>query len=722
MLGLVAGLAAGAWVGLLLADGGSAGRADGAPRAEEPDGALPMPGDGSVPARPRAGGVTPGLPHVEAPPTPSGQGAVTGHVRDDQGKPISGVRVTLTPDAGDLTFDEGGGDEEATPEEEIRRAIRRIRCEAAARRSAVSGDDGAFRIDGLAEHRSHVVSTWSRDHDTHVAGNRWQFRAGDTIDVLAVPVARVRVEVTGADGVQVGKADLSAQTEAGDQSRGHSWTPASPLMRLSRQPWRLRATSGPHGQFESEEVALDLSSGPPSAPVQLRLAPRTGVAGTVSFSGPGRPFRCWIAARRLLDGAAVATDRLFRESGPATFPDDDGTFGLFDVEPGRWLVGAVASGNLVLATTEVEVRAGATAAADFAIDGGENLGTVLVRITTSDGVAPVVNGFSAGIGHAGDTWSSSTDWKPVGPGVWRVALADGDPDWLARTPRAADMKWTVVVQSASHGAAGADVRPGVDREVAIRLDPAATLDVTVSGAVREAGMRYSVSVAPVEDGEWGWSSAEVDASGRARVATLRPGPATVTLELQLGGWEARELSRTTIAVAPGANTLELSVPQVWDVTVRPDVDGARDFGLMRRDEDGSWSWCADPRVIDGTSIYPRLPAGSYRLRRDPGGANPPGEMSFALPGTTDIRFVPRPFRAARLDVSDGTPAHAAGFRTGDLIVAIDGKEFADWAETEAALDAARAKHASRFTVLRSGSRIEIESSVRDLDSWEPASL
>ncbi len=84
-------------------------------------------------------------------------------------------------------------------------------------------------------------------------------------------------------------------------------------------------------------------------------------------------------------------------------------------------------------------------------------------------------------------------------------------------------------------------------------------------------------------------------------------------------------------------------------------------------------------------------------------------MTVVVPANAVVTFVPQKKNALRLRLPDDAGELAElGFRDGDLIVGIDGVEFADEEGMQSSLTATLSKPTAVLEVLRSGVRLSIE--------------
>jgi type II secretory pathway component PulC len=83
-------------------------------------------------------------------------------------------------------------------------------------------------------------------------------------------------------------------------------------------------------------------------------------------------------------------------------------------------------------------------------------------------------------------------------------------------------------------------------------------------------------------------------------------------------------------------------------------------------------------------------------------------MHVVVPRDREIRWDPKPINALAVSVDDPEGYLArAGFRTGDLVVGINGTAFTDMLQMQGVFMSAMGKEEARLTVLRGGAELEL---------------
>jgi hypothetical protein len=210
-------------------------------------------------------------------------------------------------------------------------------------------------------------------------------------------------------------------------------------------------------------------------------------------------------------------------------------------------------------------------------------------------------------------------------------------------------------------------------------------------------------------------SSQIDLRGRKKFGPLDPGPYELDLGLttsvSLGGRGGTTLSTTPITLLPGKNLQTVQMPSLHQLAVIVEgMDPNSRIDLRQLSPDGSGFTGVQvngARVgTGGRVVFERIPGGTYKLLTH--GREPEGEMVVDVSGPSEVRFEPKPLNAMYVTVADPAGHLAgAGFKTGDLIVGLDGSPFVDQAQMNALLNGAAVKESARARVRRDGMEIDL---------------
>jgi hypothetical protein len=269
-----------------------------------------------------------------------------------------------------------------------------------------------------------------------------------------------------------------------------------------------------------------------------------------------------------------------------------------------------------------------------------------------------------------------------------------------------DGRFFVSVTSQRFGKKEVAYVPGTDRDLSIRFEAPASLVLTVAGYAG-SGFEGLVNVSLASSGDGVRRSTRgpspvggggLSPEGRLSMKPLVPGSYEVRLTVRVGEHEAVPVASAPIVLSTGENAHTVKLPPLYEVT----VEGLPGRSATLRPKDRSWSvWGLD--VKEGQLMLRGLPAGSYVVE-----AMGEGHMEFRVPGPRVLKFAAKPINALLVRIEDETGALArAGFRTGDLVIGVNGKTFENMRQMQAALLGASGDEPPRLLVRRGGRRLEI---------------
>ena len=535
-----------------------------------------------------------------------------------------------------------------------------------------------------------------------------QARAGDTVDFRARPVVWIRVSVVGADGTPPSTAMVIFKSES--STRSHSWTPASPDIRIESNVYTVHARTDTGQTSPAREVVLKVGEEPPQ--LVLELQSRPAVAGRVSFEGE-EPRRAYIwfqkhAGGALPDGADLARGGGPRESLNASL---DFRFNFTNLSPGTYVLGAGRTREFA-ELVELVVVADRPVEKNLHVPRPDPANYICVRVLDPDGqplrrVRFQVQKDYTGGGHR----SGSIGSIPQEDGTYWILRQVTKPD----EPEV--RRHVLVATSREHGSKDAEFRPDADSTITIRFGDAASLELTVTG-FRGSPFAPKLRVGlqkPSESSMYIPSGKSPDAEGRLTLGPVQPGSYELVLTVETDRHRSIPVSRTPVVLPKGVNRMTVPLPALYPLTVQvEDGDGIR---LMLRSVERGVPAVHISKTVDknGRATFDSLPAGDYTLT-----AMPLGQMRISVPAAGVVRFTPRPVNALRVTITqpDGAMARA-GFQTGDLVVGIDRTRFENLGHLQGLMTQARGKKTADFMVVRSGQELVIQFDPRKFFSQEP---
>lgn len=687
-LGVALGIAVGFGLGLVLAPSTERGaRAAGAsPRelaAEPRVGGAQEPGGAALssPESPRREVALPELPEptslapsvseaavrralagAKAQPAPTaGTGLLHGRVVDPDGRGVADVVVRAqgsAVEAGRAPGSVGQGAPALSLEDALTEAARRFGERRASLFETRTDGEGRFRLAELPELRYHVQA-FKRDFEIESQDHRnWNAAPGTELAFLARPVVSLEVEVLLPDGSPASEATIRAARETERSSSDtFAWSRSAPSLRLPAGELELTALHGllpdidsdgeDAAELRSERTRVVLTPGRQPAPVELRLAGRSGIRGRVHFAADDvRGDATQVRLLALAPGQAPDPEEL-GEAEPSQWLHGGGEFAFLDLAPGRYAVGVTRTWNgPVAAQRIVEVGAGIERC-DLEVPPIDPADYLVVRAFGPEGepLREVTFGFRH-VEESGSTSSSSgMSALARGAGVYYLPVPDGSRRAYYAGAAGGGHRFSLQVQHASFGARTVDLTAG-QAEVEVRFVVPARLAVLVMGYVGSPYVgRLDVSARRVEDStrSFGHEQPRIGPDGGAVFEALEPGSYVLSLTVRPAGSRFASggpVATQEVTLRPGENSTRIVMPALHALVVRvPAASEGAQVRLSRVVPAGeSWNRSSSQRCdAEGRVTFEDLPAGSYRITA-PGEAGQ-GVMTVEVP-TGEVVFVP----------------------------------------------------------------------------------
>lgn len=255
---------------------------------------------------------------------------IWGRIADEAGAPVAGVAVTATPHY------DWSRTEDSSLEARLREFVRHERWTAARIRTASSGADGTYRLEGLAAEARFEVGCERSGYWFRMEERPEEILPGTELNFTAIRVVELTVEVQFEDGKAPELARVRWKSPTGSSSA--EWTPAERSIGFAPGNYQLTAEAAPSYCSKPAAVSLGFDAAPP--PVTLVLEERNRVAGLVLGLRRGErhtehKVRC----------CRVSTDALPQDAIKEASIRQDGTFELLDLDPGNYLLEVRAAGR-----------------------------------------------------------------------------------------------------------------------------------------------------------------------------------------------------------------------------------------------------------------------------------------------------------------------------------------------------------------------------------------
>lgn len=674
-----------------------------------------------------------------APPVEPRRGdrAITGRVVDPRGKPLGGVLIRATRQGEQRWYD----DRQAFPDdpppgrdlaESLRRSAQWWYATNAEVHGTTSDADGRFAFTDLLEGRF-GMEAWLAGFSLEAIGGsygRIQVDTGSEVVFVGTPSRLLPVDLRFRDGSTPVSARLTLK-RFGDHSgeRWQVWSSSNRSVRLPAGDWEITARihdpdsnnlTSHLAWFASRPacVAIDPERETEQVTIELRGVP--AIEGRISTPARWRGDDLVVSVIALppgeeADSARLVDERirrdLFRSDASVDWTDaKHGTYRIHSIEPGRWLIGLVAgrTRRVLLTSAVVEVGEG-RAVQDFELPAHAAGEVLRVRVLDPDGVPVPDCEFESsvttelphgGIHHSGYDWHYGERREG---GWWELPHADRlrGRVLFARNPR--------------FGTRGIEV-PDDASELDIRfLPPVSTTLRLADSAENASGRRIEVELR-IEDFAEPWRAPRpvkfgpesTGADGSIELGSLQPGRYRVRLFVAAaphGNRKALDVGAASTEIVPGAGEWVVPFPPLGDVRISVPAGTKRWFKLTPLSrghvDDDSVRRLAEVDA-DGTATFRDVPRGPCEI------SDHEREFMFIdAPVDGVIPFVAAPVNVLRVVIEDERGAlAAAGLKTGDWLVALDGNEFSGRDHLENIRLGLRAPEVT-VTVERAGERFEI---------------
>jgi membrane-associated protease RseP (regulator of RpoE activity) len=585
--------------------------------------------------------------------------------------------------------------------------------------------NGAFVLSELIE-AEYWPEAYQKGYQIERSQRRgWRaLKPGDEIEFIAKPRIEVPVTVAFASGKSPEEASIEWKVEAGGNthSSNESWTPEDPTIVLSPGTFKLRATAGKDGEYTSEEREVALKAGEAPDTVAFTLKGRPGIKGVVKFPKGEEPENAVVLMTRVAPGSApdLESARQNGENQQWLGRHNEYAFAFKDLAPGSYAIGAARGHEQPFAVVEQVEVADTVVTRDLVFPALDPADYVVVWVYGPENEIIKDAQIQASLRSKRGSWSGGGTAVPRPDGSYWL-LHPQEPEHMRNMPQESDdaIKYSVSAHTERFGRKEVEYEPKKGVVVEVRFTVPAELQVLVTNY---AGSGYegkvNVGIQKAAKGKRGESSQDfgghdkVDFEGKKTLGPVEPGEYELVMYVQSDRYGQKPVARQPVTLAAGKNSASFPIPPLYAVTVivaEPKPNMHLDLQPLVR-QDGYWGGGQQVNK-EGRVVFSTVAPGEYRLRSF-GGAGME-EMRINVQGDLEVRFEPKAMNALEVTIGeeDGVLAQA-GFRNGDMIIGVDGKEIENLAQIQMAMFA----NAERvtLTVLRDGRKVELPVEPRKL--------
>jgi len=691
VLAILSALVLGLAGGLMLDTGGSEVGPRILPAAEPArDPALSLPEPPSVPTPPRVSAAqTLPSPPIEASPDwiarlesnvplpPRGRGRIIGRVLTEDGAPLTGVLVrAMGRPKSPLgrTRRPGGSLDEPDLEEKIRDVVAEHRWILATRTETRTDSNGVFVLEDLPDAMFSLVAGLD-GYDIQAWGRAGGLLPGAEVEFRAAQVVDVPVALFSPNGESPPRARVSF--EGSGRRTTALWTPQEPTVRVRPGTYRVDgSTDDPSPATASlEAVTLEIGRAPP--PVTLRLLARRGIRGKVLFPDDEEPEAALVSLVPLSPTPQDEEERLWGSGDRKSVHRRQGyAFEFLDLDPGTYVLGVARRHRDPLVAEETVQVTDRLVERDLAVPRLDPREVLVLHVLDPEGRPLREVEIEAGTRGRGRVSSGSAATVLRSDGSYLVLHPPREPSGDSR--EGTDF---VRVHSRRYGSEEVEYRRDRDSEVVVRLEEPATLEVTLLAYLGSGfwGLRGRLQPAAAFEQRWGRfqpGRPDVDPNmeGRLRFGPVQPGRYVVELRIpsKPGTWFTVATQEATLV--SGENRISLGLPTLHRLVVV--FEGAappQPLILQTVDPTGADVFIHGEVGDDGRATFERLPAGEYWVAL---GGQRVRSMRASLPGPEVVTFRVDAPDALAVTVEDPEGVLGrAGFRTGDVVVGVNGVSF-----------------------------------------------
>ncbi|MEM9381402.1 MAG: PDZ domain-containing protein [Planctomycetota bacterium] len=546
-------------------------------------------------------------------------------------------------------------------------------------RTATTDASGRFELTGLRVGRQSI-----RAYAEGIVFDSTTVQTGDSTQFVGRPVGVYRLDLRLPDG----SAPETATIAIGDSRRSttYRWTREEPEIRLKEPMATIRALAGEVeavewreivSDYASKEVAIDLAKDG-EGPHLIELEARRILRVTVDDESGIEPrMKAWVRVVEKARTEGRSPESAF-EDAQSLKRGDAGAYTIADLAPGAYVVAAGRGDGVPEVTEEIEIGEGI--ASTHLVLGELDLGRFLVARCKGPAGQPLTGvRFRRRVESEQGSSSGGADAVERGPGEYWIPLGEllDGKDWK-------DVKEVQLTGEArSFGKLALVITQG---QTSVDFDFQASCELTVR-VEGDLSPGFSVTANRMKEGQdvnealnrWSSEDKRVDAEGNARITGLQPGLYLVSLRKKSGrnrGWST-PVTWEQVTVRAGENEATFVAPTFHDLVIyAPDLDKGTNFWLQRSEPGTASSqyFGGNNTALDEDhkAYFKDVAAGEYIVQSWDGSQQ---TMKITVP-SGEIQWEPDLINAfAVQSVEADKLGAAAGLQVGDVVVAVNGKEF-----------------------------------------------
>lgn len=647
-----------------------------------------------------------------------GDKVIEGVVQDEDGEPVAGVLIQARPIDRSLPSRVDRG--EATAKQRSLEEVVQDAVDAYYRgeRSAVEAKtdaEGCYRVEGLLDLR-YDVSAWLEGCDV-TARDGGRVQAGGTVNFVLRPVSKMTFDVLLPDGSRPERASIRWNREGANGRSGNDlWESSRPQIDIPSEGFfkvtasiqgDLREDLGLSHDLESSQESFSLDVGAPRETITLQLRGRPKIRGRVRIPHPSiaNTARIWYG---LIPKDGAADEGWLRDFGQSARVRS-GRFETENLSNGTYAIASAPHAELDMGKIErVEVSG-----VDVEID-------LEIAPVPAEKCIVVVGTDGRGRGIADLNFSYEM----------KVLDDDEQSGWVQTMSRGGGEFWVVPDKTLKEFMEGRG-KPGAQVEVTLNVSRLGSQKVALSPGRRridvsfKSGASVLVTVAafsvddhfekmsarlerrsddPDRDDSWDWiDNEEVREDGTVKLGPTEPGEHRVRLwlDIRVQGGRSDEVPVGEARFSVGEDDLAITASMIplYRLMVRFEEETNGNVSLQNDKED-MYLWAS---VRDKKVEFRNVPAGEYSLHHYDNGNQ---RMTVRIPEQQDVVFRAEDATCLRVHIYGSGTYKEIGFKDGDVIVAVNGKQF-EKAELLNAQMMIVDKESAKLTVYRDGGTIQL---------------